>query len=171
MKKDADEFELFLKKNDSNAQEAIRRAEEETAKKQKKTQDIKVLTQQIQTLSSEMSKQRELLKTCVEYREFLDALTPPEWFESFEKQRREQQESLRREAFQTRHRDWELLRRKVVDAHRREQDAKKDSRRDRGRRAAEDEDVDETENKLVIPPAPRLEDEPRVELPPEEPPM
>ena len=170
LKKDADEFESFLKKNDSNAQEAIRRAEEETAKKQKKTQEIKVLQQQISALSSEMSKQRELLKTCKEYKEFLDMLTPPEWFEKFRQERRELQEQLRRSHFASRHKEWELHRRRLVEAHKREVEAKRETRRDRSRRSSE-HDEDNEADKLVIPSAPKLDDEPLPELPEEEPPM
>lgn len=170
LKKDADEFESFLKKNDSNAQEAIRRAEEETAKKQKKTQEIKVLQQQISALSSEMSKQRELLKTCKEYKEFLDMLTPPEWFEKFQQDRRELQEQLRRNHFTARHKEWEIQRKKLVEAHRREVEARKETRRERGRRSSEHDEESEVD-KLILPPAPKLDDEPLPDMPEEEPPM
>lgn len=170
MKKDADEFESFLKKNDSNAQEAIRRAEEETAKKQKKTQEIKALQQQISALSSEMSKQKELLKTCKEYKEFLDMLTPPEWFEKFNLERRNLQEQMRRNRFAARHKEWEIQRRRLFEAHKREVEARKELRRERGRRASE-HDEDSEADKLVIPAAPKLEDEPLPDLPEEEPPM
>lgn len=117
-----------------------------------------------------MSKQKDMLKTCKEYKEFLDMLTPPEWFERFAKERMDLRERLRKESFTARHKEWELLRRRLVEQHRRETEARKESRRDRSRRTTEP-DEDEEENRLVIPPAPRIEDEPLPEIPEEEPPM
>jgi cell shape-determining protein MreC len=46
-----------------------------------KVQEIKRLTAQIGTIKNEMAKYDEQLEDCKKYKEFLDKLTPPEWFE------------------------------------------------------------------------------------------
>ena len=58
-------------------------------------QEIKRLNQQLQAVSSEMSKQREALDDCLKYREFLDGLTPEVHFEENKKLKRERQEARR----------------------------------------------------------------------------
>lgn len=55
---DANRFDSFLKENDKKAHDAIKKAEEETKRKQEKSHEIKRLTQQIQAVNSEMSKHR-----------------------------------------------------------------------------------------------------------------
>lgn len=81
LEEDAMRFDAFLKENDKKAHEAIKKAEEETKRKQEKTHEIKRLQQQIQLLTSEMTKHKEALEDCMRYKEFLDMLTPPEWLE------------------------------------------------------------------------------------------
>lgn len=61
--------------------------------------EIKRLTQQIQALSSEMSKHRESLEDCMRYKKFLDMLTPPEWFEQHRKNQEEKRQRLRKERY------------------------------------------------------------------------
>ena len=76
LEEDAIRFDTFLKENDKRAHDAVKEAEAATKKKNDKVQEIKRLNQQLQAVSSEMSKQREALDDCVKYREFLDGLTP-----------------------------------------------------------------------------------------------
>lgn len=44
--------------------------------------EIKRLTTAIAALRSEMNKYEEQLEDCRKYKDFLDAITPPEWFEA-----------------------------------------------------------------------------------------
>ena len=81
LEEDAIRFDTFLKENDSKAHEAIRLAEEATKSKQLKLQKIKQLTLEIQQVENEMNKYKEQLEDCERYKQFLDDLTPPEYFE------------------------------------------------------------------------------------------
>lgn len=175
LEEDAMRFDAFLKENDKKAHDAIKRAEEETKRKQEKTQEIKRLTQQIQALSSEMSKHKEALEDCVRYKNFLDMLTPPEWFANHKKAREDKIARLKKANFDVKYKDWEKTRRKLMEQHRKEVEARKELKREKSKRgghrhSVDEADDDEPEVKLVIPPAPRLEDE-VVDLPEEEPPM
>ena len=82
---DAMRFDQFLKDNDQK--QAIKRAEAETKQKAEKVQEIKKLNMQITQIKSEMSKFEEQLEDCRKYKDFLDKLTPPEWFEEQEQLR------------------------------------------------------------------------------------
>lgn len=163
LEEDAVRFDTFLKENDKKAHDAIKRAEEETKKKQEKTQEIKRLTQQIQTLSSEMSKHREALEDCIRYKKFLDMLTPPEWFEQHKRNFEEKKERTRREKFERKMKDWENLRRRLLEQHRKETESRKDKKGKYGsvNSASNTEDDEESElsSRLSIPAPPRLEDE------------
>ncbi|TYZ57661.1 hypothetical protein PybrP1_012514 [[Pythium] brassicae (nom. inval.)] len=79
LEEDAVRFDTFLKENDKKAHEAIKRAEKETKAKADKVQEIKKLNQQIQLVQSDMSKLTEQLQDCLQYKAFLDELTPPEY--------------------------------------------------------------------------------------------
>jgi hypothetical protein len=46
------------------------------------------------------------------YKNFLDMLTPPEWFEQHERSRQEKVASMQREAYEVKHREWEKQRRR-----------------------------------------------------------
>lgn len=173
LEEDAMRFDAFLKENDKKAHDAIKRAEEETKKKQEKTQEIKRLTQQIQALSSEMSKHREALEDCLKYKQFLDMLTPPEWFEQHRREEEQRVLNIKIEKFDKKFKAWEQNKKRIQEQHRREAESKKDSKRDkRGRTVVELEDTPETESpRLNIPPPPRLEDEPNVDTETQEVPM
>ena len=53
----------------------------EAKAKQDKVLEIKRLTTAIAALRSEMNKYEEQLEDCRRYKEFLDSITPGEWFE------------------------------------------------------------------------------------------
>lgn len=180
LEEDAMRFDAFLKENDKKAHDAIKKAEEETKKKQEKTQEIKRLTQQIQALSSEMSKHKESLEDCMRYKKFLDMLTPPEWFDQHAKSMVNKRNAMRYEIFESKMKKWEQTKKKLIEQHRKEMDLRKEIKKDRSKRggyrssSADEEDDEEPESRLVIPPAPRLEDEVgdvSVSVPEEEPPM
>ncbi|KAJ3113782.1 Coiled-coil domain-containing protein 38 [Phlyctochytrium bullatum] len=80
LEEDAAKFDAFLKENDKNSVEAIKRAEMETKSKLEKIQEIKKLNVQIMTIRSDMSKNEDQLKDLQRYRQFLDKLTPQEFF-------------------------------------------------------------------------------------------
>jgi len=176
LEEDAMRFDAFLKENDKKAHDAIKKAEEETKKKQEKNQEIKRLTQQIQAVNSEMSKHREALEDCMRYKNFLDMLTPPEWFEQHERSRQEKIASMQKQAYDVKQKEWEKQRRRLMEKHRKEVEARREAAAERKkkssnyRHAQEEDEDEEPEARLVIPPAPRLEDE-VVDLPEEEVPM
>lgn len=173
LEEDSSRFEAFLKENDNKALEAINLAEVESKKKQEKIQEIKRLNHQIDALTSEMSKHKESLEECLKYKIFLDRLTPPEFFEEHERRQYEKRENMRREQHAQHMREWESIRKRIIDQHRREVEAKKEQKKvgRRGRNAAvEDEEDEDNDWKLAIPPPPRIEDE-VVDMPYEEPPM
>ncbi|KAJ1454045.1 hypothetical protein M885DRAFT_582800 [Pelagophyceae sp. CCMP2097] len=104
LEEDAIRFDTFLKENDKKAHEAIKKAERETKLKTDKVQEIKRLNQQIQMVSSDMSKHKEALEDCLKYKEFLDALTPDEWFVEQQAAKKSRQ-AARREARMAARRD------------------------------------------------------------------
>ena len=89
LQEDEMRFEEFLKDNAQNAEQAMKKAESETKAKAEKVQEIKKLNNQIAQIKAEMSKFEEQLEDCRKYKEFLDRLTPPEWFEEQEKIKRQ----------------------------------------------------------------------------------
>lgn len=172
LEEDAMRFDAFLKENDKKAHDAIKRAEEETKRKQEKNQEIKRLTQQIQAVNSEMSKHREALEDCMRYKNFLDMLTPPEWFEQHRRNREEKIAKMKKDSYDIKHKEWERTRRRLVEKHRKEVEARREAAKERNKKAhrtaaVEEDEEEEPEQRLVIPPAPRLEDE-VVDLPEEE---
>merc|ERR1719231_588833 len=87
LEEDALRFDQFLKDNDQKAVQAIKKAEAETKAKAEKVQEIKKLNAQITQIKSEMSKFEEQLEDCRKYKDFLDKLTPPEFFQEQEQLR------------------------------------------------------------------------------------
>merc|ERR1719230_81522 len=96
LEEDALRFDQFLKDNDQKAVQAIKKAEAETKAKAEKVQEIKKLNAQITQIKSEMSKFEEQLEDCRKYKDFLDKLTPPEWFEEQAKLKRQKKEAVKR---------------------------------------------------------------------------
>lgn len=95
LEEDAVRFDTFLKENDKKAHEAIKRAEKETKAKADKVQEIKKLNQQIQLVQSDMSKLSEQLQDCLQYKAFLDELTPQEYeAEQLDRKRQRQRDRL-----------------------------------------------------------------------------
>mmetsp|Transcript_586 Transcript_586/g.698 ORF Transcript_586/g.698 Transcript_586/m.698 type:complete len:612 (+) Transcript_586:184-2019(+) len=100
LEEDALRFDAFLKENDEKVQEAIKRAEVEAKAKQDKVHEIKRLNAAIATIRSELNKYEEQLEDCRKYKEFLDNLTPPEYFKEQEdaRQRRKAEKQAKKEA-------------------------------------------------------------------------
>ncbi|KAI8920403.1 hypothetical protein BC831DRAFT_479822 [Entophlyctis helioformis] len=79
LEEDAAKFDAFLKENDKNSVEAIKKAEMETKAKLEKIQEIKKLNVNIMSIRSDMSKNEDQLKDLQRYRHFLEKLTPKEF--------------------------------------------------------------------------------------------
>jgi len=88
LEEDALRFDSFLKENDLKVQEAVKRADAETKAKMEQIQEIKRLTGEIESMTSELSKFEEQLDDCKHYKAFIDSLTPPEFFEEQETKRK-----------------------------------------------------------------------------------
>ncbi|KAE8900967.1 Cilia- and flagella-associated protein [Phytophthora fragariae] len=114
LEEDAVRFDTFLKENDKKAHEAIKRAEKETKAKADKVQEIKKLNQQIQLVQSDMSKLSEQLQDCLQYKAFLDELTPQEYeMEQRDKKRARQMARLQKRKDKIL-REWELQKAKAL---------------------------------------------------------
>ncbi|GMI18977.1 hypothetical protein TeGR_g8579, partial [Tetraparma gracilis] len=165
LEEDAIRFDTFLKENDKKAHEAIKKAEKETKLKTDKVQEIKKLNQQIQMVQSDMSKHKEALEDCLKYKEFLDRLTPPEWFEERAADKRARQEDRRNQRIGARKAKWDIEKKRIyqeaVARHEAEQaaaggDKGKGGGRSRRRRT---EGV-EPALQVQYPPAPNFDGEP-----------
>ncbi|KAJ3315359.1 Coiled-coil domain-containing protein 38, partial [Boothiomyces sp. JEL0838] len=86
LEEDAAKFDAFLKENDKNSVEAIKKAEMETKAKLEKIQEIKKLNVAIMSIRSDMTKNEDQLKDLQRYRQFLDKLTPAEFLASKKKE-------------------------------------------------------------------------------------
>ena len=170
LEEDVMRFDAFLRENDAKAREAMKKAEEEANKKIEKNQEIKRLNQQIQALNSEMSKHRESLDDCLRYKQFLDMLTPPEWFEQHRKNLESSAISERDERFQAKYKAWESQRRSMYEQHRQDMDIKRSTRKKNRNKITEEDEEEEARFRASIPSPPKIEDE-VLEIAEEEPPM
>ena len=81
LEEDHARFDQFLKDNDAKVREAVSAAEREARAKHEKMREMKRLQSDITSATQELNRKEEKLKECLKYKEFLDALTPSEWFE------------------------------------------------------------------------------------------
>eukprot|EP00750_Incisomonas_marina_P016672 INCI19271.1.p1 GENE.INCI19271.1~~INCI19271.1.p1 ORF type:complete len:544 (-),score=173.49 INCI19271.1:843-2474(-) len=161
LEEDTLHFEAFLKENDEKAHSAIRKAELETQKKNQKIQEIKKLKQAIQLVHSKMSKLKEQLELCQQYKKFLDDLTPAEYYEEQRALRQKKREEQRKARFVEREAEWEETKR-AIEA---EADAKEEELREKFAAAGKvmrKKDSVKDQYLAKIPPRPKLEDEPEV---------
>ncbi|KAJ3302235.1 Cilia- and flagella-associated protein 100 [Gonapodya sp. JEL0774] len=79
LEEDAARFDAFLKENDRNSVEAIKKAEAETKLKLDRVSEIKRLSLQLVSARSDMSKCSDQLRDLKRYRDFLESVAPPEW--------------------------------------------------------------------------------------------
>eukprot|EP00941_MAST-03F_sp_MAST-3F-sp1_P005614 g5614.t1 len=156
LEEDAIRFDTFLKENDKKAHEAIKRAEAETKRKQEKIQLIKKLKAQIQLVQSEVSKLKEQLDLCEEYKKFLDNLTPSEYFAKQSAIKQDRQEKRRVARWEAKVKAWEKAK---VEA---EKKAEADAAAVEEALAAENKIVrkkDRVKPKAEVPPPPELDEE------------
>merc|ERR1711934_1213595 len=118
-------FDKFLKKNDAKARDAIKKAEVEAKKKNEKIQEIKRLRQKIQVSQSEISKLKEQLDLCQQYREFLDSLTPPEHYKEQRRIKLERQEKRRKKRFKQKQDEWRQRRKALEEEAAAKEEAEK----------------------------------------------
>lgn len=154
LEEDAMRFDAYLKDNDKKAHEAIKKAEEETKRKQEKTHEIKRLQQQIQLLTSEMTKHREALEDCLRYKSFLDMLTPSEWITQQEEEQKLKHEQRRQAIFEELLQKWEAQKQEILEEYqvREQEELKKYERSGSMRRKGE-----RISRLPDIPPPPSLE--------------
>ena len=72
-------------------------AEAETKAKMEKVIEIKRLNAQMMSVKSEISKCEETLKEYLHYKKFLDSLSPKEWLEEREAERKARVEEKKRQ--------------------------------------------------------------------------
>lgn len=86
----------------AQVQEALRRADAEARAKAEKVAEVKRLTAAIAAARAELNKYEEQLEDSRKYKEFLSALTPPEWFEEQRRLREEEAARAKEERRQAR---------------------------------------------------------------------
>ena len=79
LEQDAIRFDKFLKANDKNAHDAIKRQEQESKERQEKVNEYKKLTADRAKIEADISKISEQLQACTSYKQFLDNLIPEDW--------------------------------------------------------------------------------------------
>ncbi|CAM9608550.1 unnamed protein product [Ectocarpus sp. 13 AM-2016] len=157
LEEDAIRFDTFLKENDKKAHEAIKKAERETKLKTDKAQEIKKLNQQIQMVQSDMSKHREALEDCLRYKEFLDSLVPPEWFEEQNQIKRDRQEQRRQARIKQKKKSYEETKKKVLAEFVEEERRRDEALAKQGRVKKKSE---KKARQPDLPPPPKLDQEP-----------
>ncbi|CAM9669420.1 unnamed protein product, partial [Scytosiphon promiscuus] len=157
LEEDAIRFDTFLKENDKKAHEAIKKAERETKLKTDKAQEIKKLNQQIQMVQSDMSKHREALEDCLRYKEFLDSLVPPEWFEEQNQVKRERQEARRQARIKQQKKSYEEAKKKVMAEFVEEERRRDEALAKQGRVKKK---IEKKARQPDLPPLPKLDQEP-----------
>jgi hypothetical protein len=78
---DMTEFNKYWDESKKKSHDAIKEADEANKAKIKKNGEIKALTDQIQSISVGIQKNRDGLDECMKYKEFLDSITPKEFAE------------------------------------------------------------------------------------------
>ncbi|XP_077307876.1 cilia- and flagella-associated protein 100 [Lithobates pipiens] len=94
LEEDAVRFDEFLKQNDRNSVEALKKADKETKLKMEQVAQIKSHTAQMMNIKSDISKCEEILKEYLMYKEFLFRLSPKEWKEEVMKKKKQRKKSL-----------------------------------------------------------------------------
>jgi hypothetical protein len=107
LEEDAIRFDAFLKENDQQAHDAMKRAEAQTKLKVDKANELKKLRHAIGLVTAERTKLKETLDDYQRYKEFLDSLTPEEWIADVMRKRTEALEADRRAAFEAKLQTWQ----------------------------------------------------------------
>uniref|UniRef100_K3WPK6 DUF4200 domain-containing protein n=1 Tax=Globisporangium ultimum (strain ATCC 200006 / CBS 805.95 / DAOM BR144) TaxID=431595 RepID=K3WPK6_GLOUD len=158
LEEDAVRFDTFLKENDKKAHEAIKRAEKETKAKADKVQEIKKLNQQIQLVQSDMSKLTEQLQDCLQYKAFLDELTPPEYeVEQLDTKRQRQMQRLQKRKDKILA-EWEVQKvRTLAEIEEREKIEKDRPEKDTKSNNKKKPEKSSKSKEIIVPPMPNLD--------------
>ncbi|CAN0148743.1 unnamed protein product, partial [Ectocarpus sp. 8 AP-2014] len=122
-----------------------------------KAQEIKKLNQQIQMVQSDMSKHREALEDCLRYKEFLDSLVPPEWFEEQNQIKRDRQQQRRQARIKQKKKSYEEAKKKVLAEFVEEERRRDEALAKQGRVKKKSE---KKARQPDLPPPPKLDQEP-----------
>lgn len=158
LEEDAIRFDAFLKENDKKAHEAIKNADREAKLKADKMQEIKRLKHSISVVMSEKVKCKDALDDCKRYKEFLDSLTPPEFFDEQKRLKAQRQYERRVAAYQRKLAQWQAARDDAEAEFRRQEEEARRRAKKEGRQVAK-RDSQANAWEAALPPPPRLEDE------------
>ncbi|KAF1332128.1 hypothetical protein FI667_g3987, partial [Globisporangium splendens] len=142
LEEDAVRFDTFLKENDKKAHEAIKRAEKR--RKPKRTNDMSKLTEQLQD--------------CLQYKAFLDELTPPEYeAEQLDTKRQRQMQRLQKRKDKIMA-EWEIQKaRALVEIEEREEIEKDRLEKDTKSNNKKKPEKSSKSKEIVVPPMPNLD--------------
>ena len=158
LEEDAIRFDTFLKENDKKAHEAIKLAENETKFKADKVQEIKKLNQQIQLVQSDMSKLKEQLEDCLQYKKFLDDLTPPEYYDEQRAIKKERQTNRLLERKAKKMREWETKKARAIATAEKKDKMEREKMEKEGKNGKKKSEKPKAREVAVYPPMPNLDD-------------
>jgi hypothetical protein len=166
LEEDAVRFEAFLKDNDAQAHDALKKAEAQGKLKSEKMHELKKLKHALGVVAAEKGKLREVLDEYSRFKQFLDRLTPEEWVAARRNEQMDLRISRKQASFAAKLAAWEALR----DAKTAEVSAKAEADRKAAlRRGMQPAKVDmPAVVAAAIPPPPLLDDEILPELSEEE---
>eukprot|EP00956_Cyclotella_meneghiniana_P019056 scaffold32305_cov57-Cyclotella_meneghiniana.AAC.6 len=95
-------FDAFLKETDEKTRNAQRLAEEETAKRDMKQQEIADIKNQLKAVEFLIAKHKNDLEECSRSKQFIDSLTPPSWFDKCAAEKKKRQQQRRKERIKAR---------------------------------------------------------------------
>ena len=81
LEEDQARFDAFLRDNDARVREAVEAAEREARGKHERMKEMRQLRGEVARAERDVRHREEKLSECQKYKEFLDALTPKEWFD------------------------------------------------------------------------------------------
>jgi DNA repair exonuclease SbcCD ATPase subunit len=99
LKENIQRFDAFRKETDEKAQSAQRQLENETSKRQK---EVMTINQEIQNVESDIAKHHNVLEELLQYKKFVNLLTPSSWFDECTSEKRKRQQQRRRDRINAR---------------------------------------------------------------------
>ena len=166
LEEDAINFDTFFQNNEAAAAAAAKKADAAARLRADKNLELKRVRIQIGTVTGESLKISESLEQYKRFAEYLDSLTPPEWFQAAEARAQEKVDALRRAALQREESVWEALRERKLG----ELNAKFGEERKMALRRGKPFAMPDVEALALaaLPPRPRLAGIPVPELPEED---
>jgi len=82
LEEDQARFDAFLRDNDARVREAVEAAEREARGKHERMKEMRRLRGEVARAERDVRHREDKLSECQKYKEFLDALTPKEWFDA-----------------------------------------------------------------------------------------